>query len=104
MKKTITLIEHRRKHKHDKNKSEYNRLRNLINRKAKKHKEEWLGQHCEETENQLNWGNTCKPYNLIRQLFGTPKIKRNIIKSKEGKTLIEDEEIAERWQLYIQFR
>jgi len=33
--KNITLIEQRRKHKRDKNKSEYNRLRNLINRQAK---------------------------------------------------------------------
>jgi hypothetical protein len=41
-KKTITLIEQRRKHKRDKNKSEYNRLRNLINRQAKTDKEEWL--------------------------------------------------------------
>ena len=68
-KKTITLIEQRSKHKHNKNKSEYNRLRNLINRQAKKDKEEWLGQYCEENENQLNRGNTEKSYNLIRKVF-----------------------------------
>ena len=52
--KTITLIEQRRKHKHDKTKREYKRLRNLINTKAKKDKEGWLEQNCEEIENQLN--------------------------------------------------
>jgi hypothetical protein len=31
-----------------------------------------------------------------------PKIKHNIIESKEIKTLIEDEEIADRWQQYIE--
>ena len=51
--KTVTLIEQRRIHKHDKNKSEYNRIRNLINRQVKKHKEEWLEQYCEEIENSL---------------------------------------------------
>jgi len=52
--KTITLIEQRRKHKHDKTKTEYKRLRNLINRKAEKDKEEWLEQNFEEIESQLN--------------------------------------------------
>ena len=50
-KKPITLIKQRRKKKHNKNKSEYSRLRNLINRETKKDKEEWLGQYCEENEN-----------------------------------------------------
>ena len=59
-KKTIALVEQRRKHKHDKNKFECNRLRNLINRQAKEDQEEWLGQYCEEIENQLNRGNTEK--------------------------------------------
>jgi hypothetical protein len=34
--KIITLTEQRRKHQHDKNKSQYNRIINLINRQAKK--------------------------------------------------------------------
>jgi len=67
--KIITLIEQRRKHKHDRNKSEYNQLTNFINRQAKKDKEEWLGQYCEEIENQLNRGNIEKSYNLIRKFF-----------------------------------
>ena len=74
--KNITLIEQRRKYKHDKNKSEYNRLRNLINRQAKKDKEEWLGHYCGEIENQLNRGNNEKSYNHIRRLFGKLKIKK----------------------------
>ena len=85
--KKIILIEQRRKHKHDKNKNEYNRLRNLINRQAKNDKEDWLGQYCEETENQFNRGNTETSYNLINNLFGKTKIKNIIIESKEGKLL-----------------
>jgi hypothetical protein len=38
--KNVTLIEQTRKHKHDKNKSEYNRLRNAIKIQAKNGKEE----------------------------------------------------------------
>jgi hypothetical protein len=50
----------------------------------------------------MNRGNTEKSYNRIRKDFGKPKIKKNtFIESKEGKTLIEDEEIADRWQQYI---
>jgi len=73
-----------------------------MNRQAKKNKEEWLGQYCEENENQLNRGNTEKSYRLIRKFFGKPKIKHNIIESKQRKTLMEDEEIADRWQQYIE--
>jgi hypothetical protein len=40
-------------------------FRNLINRQAKEDKEEWLGQYCEETENQLIRGNAKKSYNLV---------------------------------------
>jgi hypothetical protein len=59
-------------------------------RQAKKNKEEWLGQYCEETENQLSRGNTEKSYNLIRKLFGKPKIKNRFIESKEEKNLTEN--------------
>jgi len=39
---------------------------------------------------------------LLESFFGKPKIKHTIIESKEGKTLIEDEEITDRWQQYIE--
>jgi hypothetical protein len=77
----MTLTEQRRKHKRGENKSEYSGHRNLINRRAKKAKEEWLGQYCEEIENQLNRGNTEKSCKRIRNVFGKPKTKRIIIES-----------------------
>ena len=40
--------------------------------------------------------------NLLGRFFGKSKIKHTNIESKEGKTLIEDEEIADRWQQYIE--
>jgi len=39
---------------------------------------------------------------LLETFFGKPKIKHTIIETKEGKTLTEDEEIADRWQQYIE--
>ena len=102
IKTNITLIEQSRKNKHDKNKIEYNRLRNLINRQAKNDKEECLGQYCEENKNQIDRENAETSYNFIRNLFGKTKIKSTIIESKERKTLIEDKEIADRWRQYIE--
>jgi hypothetical protein len=72
-----------------------------MNRQPKKDKEEWLAQCCGEIENQLNRGNTETSYNHIRGLFGKPP-KNTIVESKEGKPLIEDEEIADVWQQYIE--
>jgi hypothetical protein len=43
---TITLIEQKRKRQNDKNKSQYNRIRNRTNRQAKRDKEEWLAKYC----------------------------------------------------------
>jgi hypothetical protein len=102
IKTNITLIEQSRKNKHDKNKIEYNRLRNLINRQAKNDKEECLGQYCEKNKNQIDRENAETSYNFIRNLFGKTKIKSTIIESKERKTLIEDKEIADRWRQYIE--
>ena len=73
--KTITPREQRRKHKHDKNKSEYNRLRNLINRQAKKDKEEWLGQYCEEIENSLMKEVLKSHTNLLESFFSKTQNK-----------------------------
>ena len=95
-------MEQRREYEHDGNKSEYNRLKNLINRQAKKDKEVWLGQYCEEIENQLNRGYTVKSYSLIRKFFGKPKSKTYYYGIKGGKTLIEDEEITDKQQQYME--
>ena len=37
---------------------------------------------------------------LLESIFGNPKLKHNIIESKEGKIRIEDKEIADRWKQY----
>jgi hypothetical protein len=61
-----------------------------------------LGKCCEEIGNQLNRGNTAKLNEPFRKIFVKPKIKNIIIESKEGKTLAEDLEIADREQHYIE--
>ena len=37
-------------------------------------------------------------HTTLLRLFEKPQTKSTIIKSKEGKTLIQDEEIADRWE------
>ena len=93
--KTITLVEQRRNHQHERNKSQYNRHRNLKNRQTKKDKEEWLGY-------QLNRGYTENSYNFIRKLFWKNQNKIYYYWIKGGRTLIEVEEIADKWQQYIE--
>ena len=80
MKKKISLIEQRRKHRYDKNKSEYNRLRNLINRKLRKIKEKWLGQYCKEIKTSLI-GEILKSHTILLESYlETPKQKNITIK------------------------
>lgn len=99
---TIALMEVRRRHKRDKNRSEYNRLRNLVNRRAKKDKQEWLGRCCDEIENSFERGNIEKSYNLIRKMFGRHVVRSNIIKSNDMKILMDNDEVADRWKEYVE--
>jgi hypothetical protein len=73
LKKTITIIEQRRRHKHDKNESECNQLRNLVNRKVKKDKEEWFGQYCEKLHTCLTEEILKNHTTLLESFLETPK-------------------------------
>jgi hypothetical protein len=50
----------------------------------------------------INFGIAYKHTSLLEVFFGKPKLKHTIIKSKEGKMLLENEERADRWQHYIE--
>uniref|UniRef100_A0A8D8TI87 Craniofacial development protein 2 n=1 Tax=Cacopsylla melanoneura TaxID=428564 RepID=A0A8D8TI87_9HEMI len=101
----IALIEERRKYKNladIQDKIRYRYYKNLINREAKKAKEVWLSELCEEIENLLKCGKLEKAYNLIKKYFGQRKMMGNSIEDENKKLLVDENDIANRWKAYIE--
>ncbi|KAI5715577.1 hypothetical protein M8J77_018806 [Diaphorina citri] len=101
----IELIEERRKYKNAKtieDKIKYKHWRNVVNREAKRAKENWLGELHKEIEEDLKRGKVDKAYNMINKYFGQRKMKVNTIEDENRKLLFEDREIAKRWKSYVE--
>lgn len=98
----LDLMEERRKCKARGNHEEYARLRNKINKEAKRVREEWYEKKCKDIDEHLAKGNSERAYAEIRKQFGTRRNMMNVIRSKNGEALTEDDEIALRWKEYTE--
>uniref|UniRef100_A0A8D8YV05 Craniofacial development protein 2 n=1 Tax=Cacopsylla melanoneura TaxID=428564 RepID=A0A8D8YV05_9HEMI len=101
----IKLIEERRKYKnsnHIDDRIKYRYFKNIVNREAKKAKEVWLGELCEEIESLLKCGKLEKAHNLIKKYFNQRRQMGNSIEDENKKLLIDDNDIVKRWKNYIE--
>ncbi|KAI5695434.1 hypothetical protein M8J75_016624 [Diaphorina citri] len=101
----IALIEERRRYKNCQDiegRIKYKYYKNLVNREAKKAKENWLQNLCEEIEFLLGNGKLEKAYNLIKKYFGKRRMMGNSIEDENKKLLVDDNEIVNRWKTYIE--
>ena len=96
----LELMEERRKVK-GKDTVKYNELNERIKEACNRAKEEWLDEQCKEIE-QLAKRNDNTKYEKIRNLTGERRTTRSsTIKDKDGKILMETEEVLKRWSEYI---
>ena len=72
----------------------------FIYEKDKKGKEEYLGRYCEKLKTR-SIKEALKRHSNFLESFLENLTKNTIIKSKEGKTLLENKEKADRWQQYV---
>uniref|UniRef100_A0A8D9E3Z3 Craniofacial development protein 2 n=1 Tax=Cacopsylla melanoneura TaxID=428564 RepID=A0A8D9E3Z3_9HEMI len=101
----IKLIEERRKCKNLEDiegRIRYKHLKNLVNRESRKAKEEWLQDLCTEIDTNLKRGKIEKAYSLIKKYFGKKKMIGNSIEDENGKLLLNDNDIVNRWKRYIE--
>jgi len=61
---------------------EYKKYRNMMNREAKRAKEEWLENKCSEIENCLVRGLSDKAYKIIKQFFETYKSGAKVLRDR----------------------
>jgi hypothetical protein len=79
----------------------YKKLNKQIKEECKKAKEEWLNTQCSKIEKYKGTENI---HEKIRELSGRKRRSTgsNCINNKEGKILVEEEDIVKRWEEYIE--
>ena len=81
-------------------KERYTRLNAEFQRIARRDKKTFLSNQCKETEENNRMGKTRDLFKKIRDTKGTFHAKMGSIKDRNGRGLIEAEDIKKRWQEY----
>ena len=78
----------------------YKEVNNNIKRCMKKAKENWIGEQCSETEENLKKNNSNRAYQLVKDLTAVRQGKVTTVQDRSGKCLTEEREILNRWTQY----
>ena len=78
----------------------YNDLVRKTKESAKRDKEQWIEDKCEEVQQSFDHSKSRKAYGLIREIKKKHEPRMNNIKDKSGKILTEKQEIMQRWEEY----
>ena len=97
---TLQIAVKRREMKGKGEKEIYTHLNAQFQRIARRHKKAFLSDQCEEIEYNNRMGKTSDLFKKIRDTTGTHHAKMGTIKDRNGRDLIEAEDIKKRWQEY----
>ena len=73
---------------------------NNIKKCMKNAKENWIGEHCRETEENLRKNNSKRAYQLMKDLTTVKQGKATTVQDQSRKCLTEEPEILNRWTEY----
>ena len=68
----------------------YSKVNNNIKRCMKKAKENWIGEQCSETEENLRKNNSKRAYQLVKDLTTVKQGKVTTVQDRSGKCLTEE--------------
>ena len=71
-----------------------------MKRCLKKPKENWIGEQCCETEENLRKSNTNGAYQLVKDMTTVKQGKATTVQDRSGKCLTEEREVLSRWTEY----
>ena len=66
----------------------------------KKAKENWIGEQCNEIEENLRKNNSKRAYQLVKDLTTVKQGKATVVQDRSGKCLTEERQILNRWTEY----
>ena len=92
----------RREAKSKGEKERYKHLNAEFQRLARRDKKDFHSDQCKETEENNRMGKTRDLFKKIRDTKGTFHAKMGLIKYRNGRDLIEAEDIKKRWQQYTE--
>ena len=75
-------------------------MNNNIKRCKKKATENWIGEQCSRTEENLRKNNSKRAYQLVKDLTTVKQGKATTVQYRSGKCLTEEREIQDRWTEY----
>ena len=78
----------------------YKEVNNNIKRCMKKAKENWIGEQCSETEENLRKNNSKRAYQHMKDLTTAKQGKANTVQDRTGKLHTEERQILNRWTEY----
>ena len=78
----------------------YREVNNDIKRCKKKAKENWIGQQCCETDENLMKNNSKKAYKLVKDFTTVKRRKTTTAEDRSGKCLTGEGELLKRWRDY----
>ena len=64
----------------------------------KKAKENWIGEQCGETEENLRKNNSKKVYQLMKDLTTAKQDKATTVQDRSGRSPTEERQILNRWR------
>ena len=98
----LTIAVKRREAKGKGEKERYTHLNAEFQRRARRDKEAFLNDHCQEIEENNRTGKTRDLFKKIRDTKRTFHAKMGIIRDRNGMVLTEAEDIKKRWQEYTE--
>ena len=78
----------------------YKEVNNNIKRCMKKAKENWIGEQCSETEENLRKNKSKRTYQLVKDFTTVKKGKATTVQDRSRKCLTEERQILSRWTEY----
>ena len=75
-------------------------MNNTTKRGMKKAKENWIGEQCSESEENLRKNNSKRAHELIKELTTVKQGKVTTVQDRSGKCLTEERQILNRWTEY----
>ena len=78
----------------------YREEHNNIKRRLIKAKENWIGEQCSETEENLRKNNSKRAYQLVKDFTTVKQGEATTVQDRSGKCLTEEQQILNRWEEY----
>mgnify|MGYP006273469667 CR=1 FL=1 len=88
------------KHSTPQDAAQYRETNNLVRKKMREAKEQWINEQCENIEAGMTKGNSKHAYDTLKKLTKAQQNKSSVIEDCSGNLLTENSAVLKRWSQY----